>query len=61
MAKILRPAGGQANPRSETFEEGSIHFLFELADLCANGGLRAKTRLRGFGETLQPDNFEKGM
>src|SRR5262249_42273303 len=31
----------------------------ELADLGANGRLRAVTRLRGLGKALEPDDFEE--
>ena len=36
-----------------------LQFVFQLPDLGADGGLRAITRLRSFGEALQPDDLEK--
>ncbi len=51
--------GCQRNTASETLKQFCFQFMFKLANLRADGGLRAIARLRGFREALQTDNFEK--
>ncbi len=55
-------AGGcQGDLSSEPVEQGRVHFLFQLANLGAHGGLGAETHLRGFREALQPHDLQKSM
>ena len=51
--------GGQRNAAAEALEQLGAQLLLELADLRADGRLRAVTRLRGLGKALQPDDLEK--
>ncbi len=51
--------GGERDLGSQPVKERGIQLLLELANLRADRRLRAVTRLRRFGETLQADNFEK--
>ena len=51
--------GGEGDAAAEALEQLGAQFLLELAHLGADGRLRAVARLRGFGEALQPDDFEK--
>src|SRR5262249_49400526 len=50
---------GQRDAAAEAFEQLRAQFLLELAHLGADRRLRAIARLRGFRETLQPDDLEE--
>lgn len=52
-------SGSESDAGTETLEKVSVEFLLQLTDLGADCGLRTKTRLCGFGKTLEPDNFEE--
>ncbi len=51
--------GGQGNAAAKALKKLGFQLVFQLADLGADGGLRAVTRLRSLGETLQADDFEE--
>ena len=51
--------GGERNTAAKAFKQLGFQFVFELADLRADGRLRAITGLRGLREALQADDFEK--
>ena len=53
--------GGKGDAAAEALEEGGAQLLLELADLGADGGLRAIAGLRGLGEAFQPDDLQEGV
>ena len=53
--------GGQRDAAAEALEQFGAQFLFQLADLRADGRLRPVTGLRSLGEALQPNDLEKRM
>ncbi len=46
---------------SRAVQQPGANLFFEGTDLRGNGGLRAKTLLRGSGERAQARDFEKGL
>ena len=53
--------GGERNAAAEALKQLAFQLVFQLADLGADRRLRAVTGLRGFRETLQPDDFQESV
>ena len=51
--------GGEGDAAAEAFEELGAEFLFDLANLRADGRLRAVAGLGSLREAFQPDDFEE--
>jgi len=49
----------EGNAAAKAFEEVGAQFLLQLPHLRTDGRLGTVTGLGGFGETLQPDNFQE--
>jgi hypothetical protein len=52
---------GEGDTAAETLEEIGAELLLKLADLGADGGLGAETRLGGLGKTLQSNDFQESV
>ena len=57
----MPPAVVSESAAAKAFEQLGFEFVFQLADLRADGRLRAIAGLRSLGKALQTDDFEECM